>query len=203
MGHACVVAKDRVWVLGGMDAAGKTLQEVWSWDGLGEWKRHPDAGWRPRCMPAVTNFPDKILANEKTVLKDRIWVYGGATEPFGDTLRDMWTSRDGDTWERWEPDKNIPQDGAEPLGCALQVLNGELHLLGTFRKGTEAKARQLILDRGQRTWSSDEIAHTKSWHRQKANTFSLLSVEYKGLIFVRSLNYETADNPADLTRFVP
>ena len=35
------------------------------------------------------------------------------------------------------------------------------------------------------------------------NTHSLLSVEYKGLVFLRSLNYEIYDNPTKLYIYLP
>ena len=34
-------------------------------------------------------------------------------------------------------------------------------------------------------------------------TFHLLAAEYKGVIFLRSLNQETRDNPTTLNMFVP
>jgi hypothetical protein len=191
MGHACVVMKNRVWVLGGMDADGRALKEVWSWDGNGKWTRHPEAGWPARCMPAVTVF------------KDRIWIYGGVTEPFGDPLEDMWTSGDGENWER----RNAPQDDdrskGKPIGCTLQVLNKELNLLGTFRTATTTPSWQFILQEKQQTWRPSLIPDEKAWDQQEGNTFSLSSVEYKGLVFLRSLDYRTADNPTNLNMFVP
>jgi hypothetical protein len=175
-----------------MDANGNALNEVWSSDLPGEWKRHPFAGWSPRCMHAATIF------------QNRIWMYGGVTEPFGNPLEDMWTSRDGETWERY---KTMPQDAGnpigQPLGCTLQVVNGKLCLLGSFRRGTTIRSRQFILEEAQETWEAGEIRPENSWHQQAGNTFSLLSTEYKGLVFLRSLNYQTADNPTSLHVYVP
>ena len=65
------------------------------------------------------------------------------------------------------------------------------------------QARQFIFDEGQRTWNESQIPDEKAWHRQGGNTFSLLSAEYKGLLFLRSLNYETANNPTYLNVYVP
>lgn len=192
MGHACVVFQQQVWVLGGMDANGNALNEVWSCDAPGKWTRHAPTAWSPRCMHAATVFQNKI------------WIYGGVTAPFGDPLEDLWTSRDGTTWERYT---TIPHDAGKPigkpLGCALQVVNGKLHLLGSFRNETTLRSRQFILEEAQQTWRVSEIQDAQSWHQQGGNTFSLLSTEYKGLVFLRSLNYQTADNPTGLQVYVP
>jgi hypothetical protein len=193
MGHACVVFDNSVWVLGGMDANGNALNEVWSCNVQGEWEQHHlSAAWSPRCMHAATVFQDKI------------WIYGGVTAPFGDPLEDLWTSGDGTTWK---PYTTIPHDAdnpiGKPIGCTLQVVNGKLHLLGSFRRGTTLRSRQFILEAAQETWDVGEIPPEKSWDLQKGNTFSLLSTEYKGLVFLRSLNYQTADNPTSLQVYVP
>jgi len=203
MGHACVVAQNRIFVLGGMLQNGSSLNEVWSWDGKGEWKRHADAPWSKRCMQAATNFPAMVLVDGVAVPEDRIWVYGGVTEPFGDPFADMWTSRDG---ENWEPYKSIPVDSnkqpiGKPVGSALQVLNGKLHLLGTFRSGTLTPSIQCVLEEAQRTWQTSPVLVDRTWDQQAGSTFSLSSVEFKGLLFVRSLDYRTRDNPTTLNMF--
>ena len=83
------------------------------------------------------------------------------------------------------------------------MLNKELNLLGTFRAGTSTPSRQFIVQEGQQTWHPSPISVEKAWDQQKGNTFSLSSVEYKGLLFLRSLDYRTADNPTNLNMFVP
>jgi hypothetical protein len=205
MGHACVVALNRIWVLGGILEDGNSLNEVWSFDRKGNWTRHREAPWSKRCMQAATNFPAMILEKGVVVPEDRIWVYGGVTEPFGDPLDDMWRSRDGENWERYT---SVPEDSnkkpiGKPVGCALQVLNGKLHLLGTFRSGTLTPSIQCVLEEAQRTWQTSPVLVDRSWHQQGGNTFNLSSVEFKGLIFVRSLDHETADNPTALNMFAP
>jgi Galactose oxidase, central domain len=192
MGHVCVVRENRVWILGGLDANGNALKEVWSSGVNGDWKQHAAAAWPARCMHAA------ILFNKK------LWVYGGVTEPFGDPLDDMWTSSDGETWNSYTAIPRVDDKPAgKPLGCALQELKHELNLLGTFREGTITEAKRFILDEGQQTWSGSGIPEEKAWHRQGGNTFSLTSVQYKGLVFLRSLNYQVADNPTSLNLFVP
>ena len=195
MGHGCVVHDNRIWVLGGMDEGGNTRNEVWSSDMKSRWKLHYEYyKWGSRCMAAATVFGGMI------------WLYGGVKEPFGDPWDDMWTSANGDNWSQYS---TLPDVG-QPLGCSLQVLKtGEdkgserLHLLGTFRRPTETKNYQCILEEGQRLWDNNMIATEQSWDKQGANTFSLASAQFNGLVFARSLNYETLNNPTSLHVYVP
>lgn len=204
MGHACLVMKNRIWVLGGMNEDGNSLNEVWSWDGEGKWIRQKNAAWPKRCMPAATNFPAMKRLNGKTVPEDRIWIYGGVTEPFGDPFDDVWKSFDGENWERYpsEPAKNYKPPVGKPMASTFQVFDGKLLLLGTFRSEGKTPSAQNVLDEAQKEWQSNPV--DSSWHQQRGSTFSLSSVEYKGLVFVRSLYDETSDNePPALNMFVP
>ena len=189
MGHACVVHNNRLWVLGGFGEDGNALKEVWSCGVNGDWKQHTTALWPARCMHAAIAYDGKM------------WVYGGVTEPFADPLQDMWKSSNGDNWE--EDDSIRKQPTGKPLGCALKEVNGELTLFGTFREGNITEARRFTFDAGQKTWNKSSIADELAWHRQGVTTFHLLAAEYKGVIFLRSLNQETRDNPTTLNMFVP
>jgi len=187
MGHACVVFRDKLWVMGGMDENGNALRDVHSLDSNGNWETHENAEWEPRCMFAATTFGD------------RIWIYGGVAEPFGDSKVDLWTSEDGEEWRPY-PTK-IPQEVGKPISCTLQEVNGQLNLLGSFRKDQSVRDFKLELNEDQEIWSVNPIAN--GWDPQGQNTHSLLSVEYKGLVFLRSLNYEIYDNPTKLYIYLP
>lgn len=195
MGHSCVVMQNCVWVLGGLDANGNALKEVWSCGVDGDnWEKHAAAPWPARCMHAA-------IVRKDQKKDQKMWIYGGFTEPFGDPLDDMWvSSSNGETWQKFTTP--LPLVG-KPIGCALQELNGKLNLFGTFRLGTITQAWRFIFDDGQKTWSGSQIPDERAWDRQEGNTFSLLSAEYKGLLFLRSLNYETANNPTGLNVYVP
>jgi hypothetical protein len=190
MGHGCVVFKDKIWILGGFGENGKTLNDVWSFDPKEGFKPHGPARWPPRCMFAAAVFGEKI------------WIYGGATAPLADCLDDMWTSEDG---EHWDPYETTPKDSGspigDPIGCALAVVGKKLNLMGSFRRDTTVKAKHLVLEEGQKTWRISELQ--EPWPQQDLNTFSLSAVEYKGLVFLRSLNYETQDRPARMTLYMP
>ncbi|MDL1973965.1 MAG: hypothetical protein LWX55_04120 [Deltaproteobacteria bacterium] len=190
MGHACIVFKKKLWIMGGMDAAGNALNDVHSLDFDGNRQTHADPPWDPRCMFAATVF------------KDKIWIYGGCAEPFRDPLGDMWTSVDGEKWMQY---KDLPKldDGSiyKPISCALQVVNGELNLMGSFREHGSVVHSLLVLSESQKTWSKRVVANP--WHGQKQNTHSLSAVSFKGLVFVHSLNYEIDQKRTYLVLYVP
>jgi hypothetical protein len=190
MGHGCVVFDHKIWILGGFGRNGETLNDVWSFDPKGGFKDHGSAPWPARCMFATAVFGGKI------------WIYGGATAPLANPLEDMWTSEDG---EKWYPYETTPRDSGspigEPIGCAMEVVGKKLNLMGSFRRDTTVKAKHLVLEEGQKTWRTNELQDP--WYQQDLNTFSLSAVGYKGLVFLRTLSYETQDRPAKMTLYIP
>ncbi len=200
MGHACVIMNGQLWVLGGNDDTGTSLNDVWVATLNGDtltWKKQDGVpGWKPRCMFAATTFHGEGYY--------KLWIYGGLTEPFSDPFEDLWYwDSKGQTWQ---PYTAIPQDSkknpiGKPIGAALMVLNGQLHLFGSFRSGTIVEQRHFILQEGQKTWGSKEV--DPGWNPQQDNTFSLVAVQHKGLVFLRSLDYRTRDNPTTLLMHIP
>ena len=201
MGHACVVFDKKLWVLGGNDETGTSLNEVWHAELLenGELKWNPinvSGQWQPRCLFAAT------------VYNQQIWIYGGATEPLSDPLKDMWVSdSDASSWTRYE---NIPKDGndsiGKPIGVTLQVIGvgvGErLNLIGSFRSETSIRQRRYVLNERQQSWELSEVTQTAwTWDGQESTPFSLLSVTLKGLVLLRSLDDRTDNNPTKLYFF--
>ena len=136
------------------------------------------------------------------VFGGKIWIYGGATAPLANLLEDMWTSEDG---EHWEPYKTIPRDPKDPIGapigCAMEVVGRKLNLMGSFRIQTTVKAKHLVLDEGQETWMINELR--EPWYQWDLNTFSLSAVEYKGLVFLRTISYQTEGCPTKMTLYIP
>ena len=129
--------------------------------------------------------------------RDKLWLYGGLTEPFSDPLDDMWSSEDGKTWVQYAttPRENNNPAG-KPIAAALMVIKEKLTLFGSFRSGTTVKQKKFILQEGQNVWKSDEVP--TGWDDQGGNTFSLAAVQYKGLIFLRSLDYRTRRKKEDV-----
>jgi hypothetical protein len=125
MGHGVVYYKDRVWVMGGRDAAGNALDDVWTFnpnDEQPKWNRETEhAGWSPRCLISPIVFNKEI------------WLFGGAEEPDSDTLfTDVWHG-DGERWRLWGTPGFLEEEKLAPIGGALQVIKGRLVLLGRGR----------------------------------------------------------------------
>jgi len=185
MGHACVVFNEKLWVLGGYDDTGRPLTDVWAADLTGEqlaWPKEPcNAPWEARCMFAATAF------------NDRIWIYGGVNQPFGQPFDNVWNSGDGAAWQEYTIN---PPEG-KPIGCALQVIRGRLNLIGALKRDYSVVARKCVLSEGQRLWRSSEIPEA-AWLDQVDNTFSLVSVEYAGVIYLIWQDYKTYSSSGQL-----
>lgn len=190
MGHACLVFNDRLWVLGGSDDYGQPRNDVWAADlkgdqldwGPGPIKTHDEKkDWEPRCMFAATAFNGSI------------WIFGGANQPFGQPFENVWKSGDG---KRWVPYEINPAEG-QPLGCALQVIRNQLNLIGALKRGNSVVARKCVLSEGQRLWRSSEVPEA-SWLDQVDNTFSLVSVEYGGFVYLIWQDYKTYSSSGQL-----
>jgi hypothetical protein len=193
MGHSCLVAGGRIWVLGGMGDEGYALNEVWTSSELkeGRWERCPGLSewWSPRCMFAAAVFHQKF------------YIYGGVKEPFAeDPLQDIWRadipkSGNNPLWQKYVTTKDkqkfiSPESGA-PIACALQVMNDKLYLLGTFFKGTETWNRTYVLQKDDEKWSA--VPGEAPWNQQSTRTFSLSAAEFGGLLVARSLGYEASE----------
>jgi hypothetical protein len=92
---ACVVFKDRMWILGGTENyyfgdADSLKNDVWSSADGKQWDLATEhAGWSPRAY------------HQAVVLNDRIYVFGGGNYvPEYQALNDVWSSADGVHWER-------------------------------------------------------------------------------------------------------
>lgn len=177
MGHTCVVFKKKLWALGGLDDRGNALNEVWSLGTDGKWQKYNDASWEPRCMFAATVF------------KEKIWIYGGAKLPFGESLNDLWFSDDGENWSNYAP---RPTE-EKPIGCALQAIENKLNVLGSFEKNSTIVARRFVLDESYERWDSSEITGA-AWLEESKSKFSIQSVEYKKVVFVTWLDYRLCDS---------
>jgi hypothetical protein len=151
MGHGVVWFDDRIWVMGGRDAGGNALDDVWTFDPKAEtpvWRRETEhAGWSPRCLISPIVFDKKI------------WLFGGAEEPDSNNLfADIWCG-DGKSWLWWGTPGFLGRTGLATLGGALQVMNGKLMLLGKCRQrvGKDADHESFLrrLDSpSSRTWSA-------------------------------------------------
>ncbi|WP_373649102.1 galactose oxidase [Schlesneria sp. DSM 10557] len=92
---AAVTFKGRMWILGGTENYyfgddSSLKNDVWSSADGKEWTLETEhAGWSPRSY------------HQAAVLNDKIYVFGGGNYvPSYHALNDVWSSRDGKTWER-------------------------------------------------------------------------------------------------------
>ena len=83
----------------------------------------------------------------------------------------------------------------------MGVVGRKLNLMGSFRLQTTVKAKHLVLEEGQETWTINELR--EPWYQWDLNTFSLSAVEYRGLVFLRTISYQTEDCPTKMTLYIP
>jgi hypothetical protein len=206
MGHACLAYKNALWIIGGADAAGNTLPEVYrSTDG---------AHW----TQVTAQMPALVMAGA-TVYDDRLWLCGGTADVFGTPQKLLWYLSKGNdpnwkdaTWTKMSFHGSIsgPSFSELPYGdpFALGLTPGKLANddvlcgMGTFfqtqpsgiksRKFTvkginyETNLAQLQLD--------DDIPSTKLWPTTVDGSdlqqpFYLTATQFRSLIFAVSLVY--------------
>lgn len=197
MGHAVLVYKNTIWLMGGRDAAGNALKEVWRLDNAdaNKWTQlKDDVLWAPRCLfgPAV--------------FEEQIWVYGGVPEPFSSNLyEDAYAYADG-KWSKKETD--ILSKGAQtkPIASCLQVFPKKtpddrktaerLCLFGVFRsvakdgsEGVDPLAFSLSTP-STKTWSGFPNDGLKNWADDTTFSYQLLNYRNKMLI-ATGLSYQT------------
>jgi hypothetical protein len=146
MGHACVVFKDTIWVIGGYNN-GTAYRDAWQGkegsNGQLEWMPlHEKCDWAGRLNPAAATWtpPDGL---------PEVWIYGGSEYPqSSDPLRDFWSTRDGITWQKMDANRRPPvpimPDPGAPLASALVAFrqtessetaeSDRLLLIGSFRE---------------------------------------------------------------------
>ena len=90
-GGTSVVFQNKIWVLGGQDANGNLLNDVWSSsDGVNWTQETASASWSPRASSTAVVFDGKI------------WIMGGSLIPnspnWTGKANDVWYSSDGVNW---------------------------------------------------------------------------------------------------------
>ena len=141
----CIVYRDKMWLVGGDVNQGHYQADIWnSADGV-VWtlvNPGPPAPWGPRAL------------HHTLVFNDQIWVLGGQTMPaFAPSkevfYRDIWTTRDGLTWNRVQPQE--PYWSARGMIGGSVVFGGRMWILGGGTYDTPTtKTRKYYND----VWSS-------------------------------------------------
>jgi hypothetical protein len=183
MGHACVAFKEKIWVMGGLDADNQPLNDIWHCtvnpnekeDGTLEapvWQQvSPAASWSPRCMFAAAVKPASAT---QYFQEESLWICGGTRHPYrGDVVADFWYSEDGKEWTNKTSDLKFPGGDlgtalGPPLGAALlyDEKNKYLILAGAFRVsgGIAASRHYLSLAMGSRLeWMKQDSKLTGNW----------------------------------------
>lgn len=208
MGHAVVAFQTRIWVLGGRDASGKALNDVWSTDAKGTtWEKHRgrEAEWPGRCLFRPAVFPkSKSESGRGSDAKQRghteqIWIYGGMTEPFASQANirnDVWVypAQSGDKWEELSI-TGILGNG-KPIASCLQEFRSQLKLFGKFRfidskdgsEDVQPDARSLASP-DTKTWGPFPNDGLKDWGGVSTFSYQLLNFKDKMLI-AKALQYD-------------
>ena len=194
MGHAVLEFQGKIWVMGGRDAAGNALNDVWRLDNAAknEWTPLGQARWTARCMFSPAVFQ-----------KDQIWLYGGAQEPFSSELKDDVYVYKNSSWTEVkltgiisEVDKTLSR---KPIASCLQEFKGCLCLFGKFRTIASDKSEKneplafSLSTPSTKTWDDFPNDGLKNWGGN--TTFSYQLVNFKNLFLIaKALSYE-APNP--------
>ena len=87
--------------------------------------------WRPRCVCCHSNPSGSD--------RDRLWLYGGLTEPFSNPLDDMWSSEDRKTLVNTRRPEENNNPAGKPIAAALMVIKEKLTLFGSFAAAMTVK----------------------------------------------------------------
>lgn len=199
MGHAVLEFKGKIWVMGGRDAAGNALNDVWTLDvTTKKWSLvDGQVSWEPRC-----------LLNPAVFQGDQIWLYGGAQEPFSSKLYDDVHVYKNGSWTKLELTGIIAGAASrKPIASCLQVFNNKLCLFGKFRtvdptdksETVEPLAFSLSTP-STKTWDKFPNDGLKNWGGD--TTFNYQLVNFKNVMLIaKALSYE-APSPV-LKVYVP
>jgi len=154
-----VVFKDRMWIVGGDPIQRHYQNDVWSSEDGRQWQRATnDVPWGPRALHYTVAF------------KGRIWVMGGQVMPqFAPAeerfYNDVWSSTDGETWEKIET--QCPVWANRGMIGGSGVFKERMWILGGGTYDTpQTPQRKFYND----VWSSDDGIHWKChlknapWH---------------------------------------
>ncbi len=179
MGHAVVLFRNEIWLMGGRDSSGNALNDVWTCGASGSWQcKTKSAEWSPRCLfrPAVLN--------------GEIWLYGGMKEPFtsqsllyGDLYR--YSSAAG----KWKKEDRVPVNNRNPLASCLVVFRNTLRLFGKFRSINPSDRSELVeplafslSNPSTGTWEGLPVEGLKDWGG--VNTFNVQVLNFKDQMLV-------------------
>lgn len=179
MGHAVLMFQNKLWVLGGRDASGNALNDVWFCDSeSGNWTEVSKTNsWEPRCI------------FHPTVWNDEIWLYGGASGPFSSKLfKDLWSSNDGKKWEHRQLTGILRVEEGAVASC-LAVFKDQLVLFGKFLSidpndgSDKVETRAFsIKGRSTNTWQPFSNDGLKGWGSDNTSSFQMVNFHNEMLV---------------------
>lgn len=186
MGHAVVLFRNEIWLMGGRDSSGNALNDVWTCGASGSWQcKTKSAEWSPRCLfrPAVLN--------------DEIWLYGGMKEPFASQsflYSDLY--RYSPAAGKWRKEERVPINNRNPLASCLVVFRNTLRLFGKFRSINPTDRSELVeplafslSSPSTGAWESLPVEGLQAWGG--VNTFNVQVLNFKNQMLVaKALAYD-------------
>lgn len=205
MGHACLAFDNALWIIGGADAAGNTLPEVYrSTDGA-QWTQ-------------VTNQVPGLCMAGATVYGGKLWLCGGTADVFGTPQKLLWYLAKGNdpawkdaTWTKMSflggikdpPFSELPYGDPFALGLTPGKLKDADVLcgMGTFQAQPSGITSPKFTVKGFNYRTNlaelqldDPIPSSKLWATtvdggDLQQPFCLTATQFKFLIFAVSLVY--------------
>jgi hypothetical protein len=189
MGHACLYIpadkkkdkKEKIWMMGGCDQNGNTLDDVWSFDVSSK-------TWNPTEI----KLPSKRCMFSSVIFNNEIWLCGGVEDdPLSDKLsRDIfvWT---GDEWQKKSEGLSFIE--GEPTAACLQVFQGKLHVIGkTRKKGAIETFNYLLKTSTTGTWEKLRSDELQGWGQDITLGYQLVNFRDK-LLIAKAMGYEKAN----------
>jgi len=207
MGHACVLFRDALWVIGGYNN-GTAYRDVWQGkekpDGQLEWSPlQNQCEWAGRLNPAAATWRNRNGSPE-------VWIYGGSKDPqSSDPMHDFWSTSDGKTWQKMDENRRPPvpimPDPGAPLASALVAFApaessgtaqlDRLFLLGSFK---ELAIKEKDPNQGNRIFSFLFEWHSGTglwegrpvfdgWEQFQGQNFYMQAVVFNRFLFCWSL----------------
>jgi N-acetylneuraminic acid mutarotase len=148
-GHAAVVFKGKLWVLGGWGTG--PLNDVWSSEDGVRWTSVvAEAPWAARKSPAAVVF------------QDRVWLLGGSLGQ--ETVNDVWSSTDGAAWKRETASAAWPKRHNH----AAVAFDGRLWILGGWGGTAQKDLNDVWSSRDGLTWT--RVVAEAPWSPRNGHT---------------------------------
>ncbi|PTY38435.1 hypothetical protein BGP77_12040 [Saccharospirillum sp. MSK14-1] len=133
--HAMAVFNNQLWVIGGQDDGGQTLNDVWSSSDGVSWRQRTEAAEFVPRQPG-----DAVVFNEL------LWLFSGWDN--GRPVEDIWVSDNGTTWVR----KDTPQTFNDYYGGRVVVfdagLGEQLWRVGATHRNDGSRNNVLVSSNG-------------------------------------------------------